>query len=184
MSVRNLIGQSVLSTALALGLGAGSALAASGSVDREDRILYINGDEWVDDCQVYVDGDEIEVELRVYDADGELDDVDTRDYDLDDIDLIIFQGFAGDDDFWNSTPIPCIAHGGAGDDVLLGGWADDELHGIFAVQQRVLAWRLMATTPTRIPEDIHIWSPKRQTLIELASHVVILSTTLGRGKIA
>jgi Ca2+-binding RTX toxin-like protein len=103
--------------------------AASGNIDREDRIVYITGDDWRDQCYVTVDGDEIEIELTVYDAGGDVDDTDDRDYDLEDIDLIVFHGFSGDDDFWNNTPIPSVAYGGAGDDVLLGGSADDDLYG-------------------------------------------------------
>lgn len=128
MTIKN-IAKGILSVALATGLGAGIASAAHGTVDRDNGIVYITGDDWVDDCQVYVDGNEIEIELRVYDADGDLDDVDTRDYDIDDVDLIVFQGFSGDDQFWNSTPIPCVAYGGDGNDVLLGGWGDDDLRG-------------------------------------------------------
>ena len=112
-----------------LGVSGGSVFAASGDIDREDGIVYITGDEWVDDCQVYVDGDEIEIELRVYDSEGNLDDTDTKDYDLDDVDQIVFRGKGGDDDFWNNTPIPCVAYGDGGNDVLLGGWSDDDLHG-------------------------------------------------------
>lgn len=115
--------------AAAIIISGGTVSAASGKIDREGRIVYITGDDWQDNCYVTVDGDEIEIELTVYDADGDEDDTDDRDYDLEDIDLIVFHGFGGDDNFWNSTPIPCIAYGGAGDDVLLGGWADDVLHG-------------------------------------------------------
>ena len=113
----------------AIGFSGGSVLAASGHIDREDRVVYIYGDDWVDDCQIWVDDDEIEIELRVYDSNGDLDDTDTRDYDIDDVDLIVFYGYSGDDDFWNNSPVPCEAYGDAGNDVLLGGWGNDELHG-------------------------------------------------------
>lgn len=128
MLLKNVCKGFLLSVA-AIGVSAGSVSAANGDIDREGRIVYITGDDWNDDCQVYVDGDEIEIELKVYDSDGDLDDTDDRDYDIEDIDLIIFEGFSGDDDFWNSTPVPCIAYGGDGNDTLLGGWSDDELHG-------------------------------------------------------
>ena len=128
MSVKNIFKGLLLSVA-AFGVNGGSTSAAEGDIDREGRVVYITGDHWQDDCQVYVDGDEIVIELSVYDSDGELDDTDDKDYDIEDIDLIVFQGFAGDDDFWNNTPVPCVAYGDDGNDTLLGGWSDDDLHG-------------------------------------------------------
>ncbi len=128
MSIQSIC-KSLLLSAAALGISGGAAFAASGDVDRDGRIVYITGDEWADSCDVYINGDEIEIELRVFDADGELDDTDTRDYDLDDIDLIVFRGLGGNDYFVNDTYVPCHAYGDAGNDVLLGGWGNDDIYG-------------------------------------------------------
>jgi Ca2+-binding RTX toxin-like protein len=113
----------------AVATGSSVAHAANGNIDREEGVVYITGDQWRDDCRVFVDGNDIVIELTVYDANGEEDDFDDKDYDLDEVTKIVFQGFGGDDDFWNNTSIPCVAYGDGGDDVLIGGWGDDDLYG-------------------------------------------------------
>jgi len=45
------------------------------------------------------------------------------------IDGIIFSGDDGNDTFTNNTALPCVAHGGDGNDVLRGGSAADTLDG-------------------------------------------------------
>lgn len=119
----------LLLAAVAMGLAAGQSLAAEGSINRQNGVVTIIGDNYDDDCYIYIDGNDIEIELTVRDAQGNVDDFDDKDYDLDDVSLIIFEGLNGDDDFWNSTSVPCRAYGDGGNDTLLGGWSDDYLSG-------------------------------------------------------
>ncbi|MEM8668072.1 MAG: hypothetical protein AAGG48_11180 [Planctomycetota bacterium] len=122
------VAAAALGSAVALGLTGGHCYAGSGSISRENGVVYIEGDEFDDTCTIILDGNEIDIELAVGEADGDVDTTD-RDYDLDDVTLIVFYGFSGNDTFYNNTNIPCRAYGGAGIDVLWGGSNDDDLYG-------------------------------------------------------
>ena len=125
--------QSILTTLLLAmitwGCTVSQSLAANGSIRFRNGVVTILGDDYMDHCWVNIDGNEIQIVLRVHDAEGNIDDIDDRDYDYDDVDLIIFRGFDGEDCFWNRTNIPSIAYGGGGDDAMWGGTSRDRFYG-------------------------------------------------------
>lgn len=103
--------------------------ASAQDIDRENGVVTITGTNDHDDCDIYIDGNDLVIELAVMNQTGNLLDFTDKDYDLDDVTLIIFDGFDGDDAMVNNSNIPCIAYGGAGNDYLRGGSADDDLFG-------------------------------------------------------
>lgn len=77
-----------------------------------------------------VENGDLIVVLEVEDENGNIVYDREKDFDWDDVELIVFEGFDGNDDFENDgTYIPCLANGGAGNDRLTGGYADDTLDG-------------------------------------------------------
>ena len=109
--------------------GAAQAQGSRPDIDKDDDIIYIDGTNGADFCSIYIDGDEVEVVVWYFDSRrNRWRDVDS-DYDIDDVDRIVFEGFAGSDSIWNATDIPLEAYGGLGDDWLNGGGGDDDLNG-------------------------------------------------------
>jgi len=88
-------------------------------------VLYIEGTAEADDIIVY--SPPATDQLHVFALSGGLD----RLFDLSAIKIsrIQFRGYAGNDAFHNGTDIPMRAYGGLGQDMLVGGTADDEIHG-------------------------------------------------------
>lgn len=98
-------------------------------IDREDGVVTISGTDLRDFCYVSYDQGDVVIELYVYNANNQFEDYEDRDYDLDDVSLIVFDGFGGNDVFRNDTYIPSEAYGGEGSDDLRGGYASDTLVG-------------------------------------------------------
>lgn len=125
----------LLFTVASFVLGAKSTFGQHGSIDREDGVVIIMGDNYDDDCDVMIIDDELKIWLTVRDEEGEVSDIDIRDYNLNHVSEIVFEGFDGNDRFiatWCgdfSVDIPCVAYGGAGNDLLFGGSANDMLDG-------------------------------------------------------
>lgn len=120
--------QTILILGLAIFTHAGAVQAEDVDISRNGRTVYIEGTAGDDVCSIYVDGDEVCIEVVSTASDGDVDDTD-KDYDLEDVDQIIFYGFKGNDYVGNSTSIDMEAWGGPGNDVLVGGSGDDELNG-------------------------------------------------------
>ncbi len=103
--------------------------AANGSIRLQDGVVTIEGDAFQDLCWIAYDEDEVEVRLEVYDQRERLDDLDRRSFDIDDVQRVVFYGFNGADMFWNSTAIPSVVYGSAGNDLMWGGSASDAFYG-------------------------------------------------------
>ena len=103
--------------------------AANGSVRFRNGTILIEGDDYQDLCWVRIDGNRVTVRLEVYDEEGRLDDLDERDFDAEDAELIRFEGYGGADRFWNRTGIASEAYGGEGDDDFWGGTGKDLFEG-------------------------------------------------------
>lgn len=130
----------------------------AGDIDFSNGVITIEGDDGFDSAEVVFQGDQVRIDLLSQDiSGGDFDDHDlTRD--IDDVDRIVFHGFAGSDvmsvtqamlaagidlsqitvefhggdqsdTFYNDTLAPSIAFGGAHVDYLTGGLGDDELYG-------------------------------------------------------
>ena len=115
-----------------IALSFNASQCAAQDIDLDDGVLTITGTDMDDFSVVWAewDSDDLIVVLRVKDEDGNVIVEMEEDYDSDRVDLVVFHGFDGDDDFENDLEwIPCVAYGGEGNDGLHGGDADDTLYG-------------------------------------------------------
>lgn len=131
--------------AVLLVLTAAAPSFADWDADEDDNVLYILGDEdwaepegfegmgygYLQEVRVTYDDDEILVTWRVVGAvDEDGDEIeDDEDFDIEDVDLIVYLGTNAHDFFHNQTDIPCIVYGMGGNDLLYGGSGNDELYG-------------------------------------------------------
>ena len=113
-------------------------LLMAGDITLVNGVLFIDGTSDNDRAYVAVVGDEVEVRIGQVDAadpEGDLIDEITADFDLADVDSILFWGGPGNDTFENAyfdddgvlhlNDIPSVAYGHGGYDVLAGGSAND-----------------------------------------------------------
>ena len=115
-----------------ISLSFNASQCAAQDIDLDDGVLTITGTDMDDFSAVWAewDSDDLIVVLRVKDEDGNVIVEMEEDYDSDRVDLVVFHGFDGDDDFENDLEwIPCVAYGGEGDDYLCGGYEEDALYG-------------------------------------------------------
>ena len=113
--------------------------AADGSITFDNGVVYIMGDNFNDSCLVEIEqkyqtgnmwqGEKITITLAVRDQESDIDDIDQRRYDYEDVILIVFHGFDGADQFYKYTFKPSLAFGGDGYDELWGGPGDDSFYG-------------------------------------------------------
>ena len=102
----------------------------AGDIDLAGDVLTIEGaNEYDDYARVELIGDELLVSLAHYDSNGMLVHEHTEDFDLQDVSLIRFFGYDGQDTFYNITPLPSIAVGGNDRDQFVGGSSVDIFYG-------------------------------------------------------
>lgn len=94
-----------------------------------DTTLSIQGSSMDDVAEVYVESDKVMVNVSSYDQSGQLLSEQAKEFSLDDVGRVVFEGFEGDDVFVNDSSIAAVARGGAGNDTLMGGSGDDLLIG-------------------------------------------------------
>ncbi|MEO1528588.1 MAG: hypothetical protein AAFX06_24475 [Planctomycetota bacterium] len=107
--------------------------------DKEDGVLYLTSvdpmaDEYfvvtlVNDEEDPDDDPDWKLDITYYRIGPGVFEVDTKDYDAEDIQMIDFEGDDNLDGFYNYTSVPSVAYGHGGTDYLIGGDGPDDLFG-------------------------------------------------------
>ena len=115
-------------------------LVKDASISFDDGILTITGDSYRDIAHIYVQDEEVVVDLwSAEQPDAEInrrikDDQENVEYqnydrDLEDVETIVFRGLDGNDNLWSNAPVNMKAYGGRGHDYMITGSGRDYLQG-------------------------------------------------------